>query len=76
MKKLKMRAHKCSPSSNFCLKNLDPPQIISPKTYSKTKTHAITQLMRKVLKRLDNLRENRESMKQSSIRWVFLIIGN
>ena len=46
------------------------------KTYSKTKTHAITQLMRKVLKRLDNLRENRESVKQSSIRWVFLIIGN
>ena len=46
------------------------------KTYSKTKTHAITQLMGKVLKRLDNLRENRESVKQSSIRWVFLITGN
>ena len=38
------------------------------KTYSKTKTHAKTQLMRKVLKRLDNLRENRESVKQTSIR--------
>ena len=38
------------------------------KTYSKTKTLAKTQLMRKVLKRLDNLRENRESVKQTSIR--------
>ena len=46
------------------------------KTCSKTKTHSITQLMCKVLKRLDNLRENRESVKQSSIRWVFPIIGN
>ena len=38
------------------------------KTYLKTKTHAKTQLMRKVLKKLDTLGENRESVKQTSIR--------
>ena len=60
------------------MKTKDPSKTktLKMKTHSKTKTHAKTQLMHQVLKRLDNLRENRGSVKETSIRWVFLIIGN